>query len=82
MNQLQRRQAREAQARHRGSRASYVTAMENALLILAWEAAELSEGQVSAMLDMDRVSLRKLREDLIDRGMAVAQSLSREPSNE
>lgn len=74
MTPKQQRYARIAQAKHRKSR-SIKTELENAQLLLAWEAEQLSEGQVASMLDLDRVSLRKLRADAIDAGMQIAQAL-------
>jgi hypothetical protein len=45
------------------------------LLLLAWEAADLSEGQVSKLLDMDRVSLRQMRLDTLAQALRLADSL-------
>jgi hypothetical protein len=64
-----------AQAKHRGSKRSHVTELEDALLILAWEAELLSEGQVSRLLDEDRVTLRLRREALLDRAARFAEAL-------
>lgn len=75
MDDAKRRAARIAQAKHRGTKASHKTDLENTLIMLAWEAEMLSEGQCSRMLDMDRVSLRKLRMDTLDRAMAFAESI-------
>ena len=75
MTPLQQRAARLAQAKHRGTKTSHKTDLENTLIVLAWEAELLSEGQCSRMLDMDRVSLRKLRMDTLDRAMAFAESI-------
>lgn len=69
------RAARVAQAKHRGTKASHKTAMENTLLILAWEATILSEGQVVRILDLDRVSVRKMRIDMLDAATKLAESL-------
>lgn len=74
MTPKQQRYARIAQAKHRKSR-STKTELENAHLLLAWEAEQLSEGQLASMLDLDRVSLRKLRADAIDAGMQIGQAL-------
>lgn len=57
-----------AQQRHRGSRRSYVTEIENLQVLLAWEAGELSEGQVATVLKMDRVSVRELRREAVRLG--------------
>lgn len=75
MSPAQRRAARIAQAKHRGTKTSHRTQFENALLMLAWEAEVLSEGQLSHILDTDRVSIRKMRLDLIDQATAFAESL-------
>jgi hypothetical protein len=74
MSPIKQRAARIAQAKHRGS-TSHKTDLENALIVLAWEAELLSEGQCSRMLDMDRVSLRKLRTDTLDKAMAFAEAI-------
>lgn len=71
------RKARVAQAKHRGTRRSVKTELENTMILLAWEAEQLSEGQVSSLLDIDRVSLRKMRTDAIDEGMRLADLLDR-----
>lgn len=75
MNQRQQREARIAQAKHRGTRESAKTVLENTLLMLAWEAEVLSEGQVSRLLRLDRVSVREMRLDLLDRATALADAL-------
>lgn len=75
MNPLQQRAARVAQAKHRGTKTSHKTGLENVLLILAWEAEVLSEGQLSHILDIDRVSIRKMRLALLDRATGLAESL-------
>lgn len=75
MSPLKQRAARVAQAKHRGTKASHKTEMENALLMLAWESETLSEGQVSRLLDLDRVSVRQMRLDLLDRATALADAL-------
>ena len=66
-----------AQAKGRGGR-SYKTEMENAYLLLAWEAELLSEGQVASILDLDRVTLRIMRENAIARGLQIAEGLTGE----
>ena len=75
MTPAEQRAARIAQAKHRGSKASHKTELENVLLMLAWEAEVLSEGQLSHILDTDRVSIRKMRLDLIDQATKLAESL-------
>lgn len=74
MSPIEQRAARLAQAKHRGS-VSHKTELENTLIILAWESANLSEGQCARMLDLDRVALRKLRMDTLDRAMKFAEEL-------
>lgn len=75
MDLKQQRKARIAQAKHRNSGASHKTELENALLLLAWEAADLSEGQLSKLLGMDRIALRQMRLDMLVRAMQVAESM-------
>jgi hypothetical protein len=77
MTPKQQRQARAYQAAHRGSGRSYKTELENALLLLAWEAAELSEGQISRILDVDRLEIRKMRQEAIDAGMELAREIKK-----
>jgi len=74
MTPARQRQARTAQAKHRGS-VSHKTELENVLLLLAWESEGLSEGQMVAILNIDRVTIRRMREAAIDRAMALAESL-------
>lgn len=74
---LAQRKAREHQAKHRKTRHSYKTEVENLRLLLCWEAEQLSEGQISQLLDIDRVSIRKMRLDAIDEGMRLAEALHR-----
>ena len=64
-----RRADRAAQQRHRGSKRSYVTEVENLRLLLAWEAGELSEGQVAKHTALPRVDLRDLRLREIQAGL-------------
>lgn len=75
MSPAKQRAARIAQAKHRGTANSHKTVLENVLLLLAWEAEVLSEGQVSRLLDLDRVSVRQMRLDLLDRATALADAL-------
>lgn len=75
MDMKQRRQARIAQAKHRGTKASLKTELENLLLLLAWESEILSEGQVSKILDLDRVSIRKMRLAALDQATRLAEAL-------
>lgn len=77
MTPAKQRAARIAQAKHRGTKASHKTELENLRLLLCWESEDLSEGQMSALLDIDRVTLRQMRLDAINAGMKLAEQLSR-----
>jgi hypothetical protein len=70
-----RRENRIAQANHRGSTRSVKTELEDTLLILAWEAEQLSEGQVASLLGIDRVTLRRMREAAISAGLRTYELL-------
>lgn len=70
-----RRKNRLAQAAHRSSRRSYKTDAENLGLLLLWEAGELSEGQVARALDIDRVTLRMMRDGAMAEAMKFAEML-------
>ena len=72
---LSRRKNRLQQAAHRGSRSSYKTDAENLGLLLLWEAAVLSEDQVAKALDIDRVTLRMMREGAMAEAMKMAEAL-------
>lgn len=74
-NKLARQRAqRLSQQKHRGG-GSIKTELENAYLMLAWEAELLSEGQVSDILGTDRVSVRLMREGAIAKALQVAEAL-------
>lgn len=62
------------QQKRRGG-GSIKTEMETAYLMLAWEAAELSEGQMVEILGADRVSIRLMREGAIAKAMRIAEGL-------
>ena len=80
MTAIQRtRYNRLAKAKQRGSKKSYVTQFEDAKIILAWEAENLTEGQAAKALQMDRVSMRILREELINAGGSLARELRPAP---
>jgi hypothetical protein len=79
MNAKKQRLARLYQGKSRGDRRSYKTELENLQLLLAWEAGDLSEGQVANMLDVDRVALRMMREGAIAAGMTLAEELVGDP---
>lgn len=70
-----RRKNRLQQAEHRGSRRSYKTDAENLGLLLLWEAEVLSEGQVAKALDIDRVTLRMMREGAMAEALKLAEAL-------
>lgn len=79
MNLKKQRMARLYQGKSRGDRHSYKTELENVRLLLACEAGDLSEGQVSRVLGIDRVSLRMMREGAVAAGMALAEELLGKP---
>lgn len=64
-----------AQAKHRGSKRSYRTELENAQIMLAWLNADLSEGQASKALGVDRLGLREMRDKAIADGMRLFETL-------
>lgn len=70
-----RRIDRLAQQRHRGSRRSYVTEIENLKILLAWEAGELSEGQAMKAIGVDRVTARGMKCDAIREGGEMIAAL-------
>jgi gamma-glutamyl phosphate reductase len=70
-----RRYNRLAQAKHRKSKRSYKTELENAQIMLAWLNADLSEGQAAKALGMDRLSLRIARDDAIAEGIRQFEKL-------
>lgn len=65
-NDKKRRKDRFYQQRHRGSRRSYVTEIENLNVLVAWQAGTLSEGQAAKRLNVDRLSLREMRDTAIE----------------
>lgn len=81
MNLRQQRQARLYQAKHRGSKASHVTDLEDALLMLLWEAEILSAGQVAEIMDTDLLTIRHRRQELLEKGYALAEQLSPEAAH-
>lgn len=74
-DQARQRRMRAYQAKSRGDRVSHKTEAENALLLFAWEAGDLSEGQMARALDIDRVTLRKMRDDARTKALALAEQL-------
>ena len=79
MNPRQQRQARMYQAKSRGDLCSHKTKAENLGLLLLWEAEVLSEGQAARALDIDRVTLRLMREQAIAEAMWRFKDLVPEP---
>jgi predicted ArsR family transcriptional regulator len=68
------RSDRLAQVRHRNSKRSYVTEIENLKICLAWACGELSEGQASKALGLDRVSARGHLAQLVEDGRALVET--------
>ena len=62
------RSDRIAQQKHRGSKRSYVTEIENLQIIIAWQAGELSEGMAAKIMGVDRLTLRTMRDKAISAG--------------
>lgn len=75
MTPREQRAARGYQAKHRGTATSLKTELENTLLMLAWEAEVLSEGQLAKILGMDRIAVRDLRMEMLNKAEALADSL-------
>lgn len=75
MDLKKQRQDRIAQAKHRSTGVSHKTVAENNALLLAWEAAVLSEGQVSKALGVDRLEIRRMRAEAIQAGVNLADAL-------
>lgn len=70
------RRDREAQQRHRGSKRSYVTEIENLQVLIARVAGELSEGQAARALGVDRVTERVMELDAVKVGVALCDVMS------
>ena len=66
MSTKKNRYDRLCQQKHRGSKRSYLTEIEDLKICLAWEAGELSEGQVAKALGYDRVTCRAIAQDAIE----------------
>src|SRR5688572_15925777 len=73
-NDLKRKKDREYQAKHRGSKRSYVTEIEQLKVLLAWEAGRLSEGWAAKVLNLDRVSLRDLRLNFLEEQETIGET--------
>ena len=63
------------QSKHRGSARSYKTELENMMVLLAWLNADLSEGQASKALGVDRISLRIMRDGAIAQGLQIVEAM-------
>lgn len=72
---VKRRKFRKYQRRSRGGINSASDAFENAAIALAWEAAELTEGQAMRALGVDRVAARELKLRVIAFGRSLAHEL-------
>lgn len=66
---------RQYQRKHRAGKSSPTTDLEDALIVLAWEAGELTEGQAAAALGTDLLGARIRREALLGRGIQIAYEL-------
>lgn len=76
MNTHQRaRLNRTYKGQERGSRTSPKTEAEDAVICLAWEAGELTEGQAVAALGEDLIGARTKRDALIGKGVILAARL-------
>lgn len=71
-----RRYNREYQARRRGSD-SYKSQAEDACVMLAMEAGEITEMQAADMIGVDVVTMRGRRQDMIKRGINLAKQLNK-----
>lgn len=69
------RKSRAHQRRCRSDKHSHADEAENMLMLLAWEAGEISEGVMADVFTTDRVALRELRLRSIARGRMLAQAL-------
>lgn len=72
---IQRRTERLYQRRHRGDKHSASDEAENAAIVVAWEAGEVTEGQAARALGLDRVSARELKLKTIALGRALTHEL-------
>jgi len=72
---IKRRYNRAAVSKSRNGENSYIRMYEDALIMLAWEAGELSEGQVVVALEADRIDQRQKRIDAIRMGAELGGAL-------
>ena len=75
MSARQQRQMRIYKNKSRGDSRSYKTELENVQMLLAWESGDLSEGQLSRALGIDRVTLRMMRDGALASGVKIAGDL-------
>lgn len=73
---IRRRNARRHQRKFRGDRKSANDLFEDATILLALEAGEITEGQATKALNSDRVSVRDKKIRLIELGKALTMELS------
>ena len=69
------RSDRQYQRKRRAGKSSPVTDLEDALVVPAWEAGELTEGQAAAALGTCHLGARIRREALVGRGIRIAYEL-------
>lgn len=72
---IHRRKARRFQQKSRGDVKSAADLFENAAILIAWEAGEVSEEQASKAMDVDRVTAREARLQMIAFGRVLASEL-------
>jgi hypothetical protein len=71
-----RRRARGYQGASRGDKQSARTKLENAAILMALEAGEITEGIACRALELDRLSIREMRLRLTASGAALAMALT------
>lgn len=54
---------------------SYQVANMTTLILLAWEAGELSEGDVAAAIGLDRIDVREMKSAAIQSAVSLAKRL-------
>ncbi len=73
MANLSTRAMRAYMARRRGTKRSYKSEVEDAAVLIAWAAGELSEGVASRTLGLDRVTTRERLQALVAAGVDRAK---------
>lgn len=73
---LLRRREREYQRHSRGGARSPTDLYENAAIMAAWEAGEITEGQAMNALELDRVQAREAKLALVALGRSLALALA------